>query len=76
MTATNHDHDLKPYTLRGHMVQTDPTAQCTAKCTVSSLQLNSFDIVGQISPSYVFGRQLSWPSWLWPKGKGRGSERG
>jgi len=45
--------------------RTGQTAQFPAKCTVTSLQLNSFDIVGQISPRYVFSRHGLWPSWSW-----------
>jgi len=41
-----------------------PNCAISRQCTVSSLQLNSFDTIGQISASRVFGRHGLWPAFV------------
>jgi len=61
MTATNHDG----HNLDGHKVYQDGHSNEYVK-TNSILLRNCqiHDIIGQISPSYVFGCHCLWPSWL------------
>ena len=68
MTATNHD-GLKPWrpeTMTATRYTVTATAMKTWKTNGVLLRnRQTHDIVGQISPSYVFGRHGLRPSWSW-----------